>query len=123
MNKLIAKSAYQHLVKAEAGLRRSTRIRVAPPRDSYERVYYDVRTNPITGRLETIPLGYLRYPNQKEVRRRQRLLKKRLQADDKGTAAVRKRVREARLHRLAAKRRRVLGLSNGTFSHTSSRFS
>ncbi|VDK38111.1 unnamed protein product [Taenia asiatica] len=110
VNKLTAKSAYQHRVNAESGLRRSTRIRVAPPRDSYERVYYDVRTNPVTGRLENLPLGYLRYPNQKEVRRRQRLLKKRLQVDDKDAAAVRKRALEARLHRLAAKRRRVLGL-------------
>ncbi|VDM33471.1 unnamed protein product [Hydatigera taeniaeformis] len=107
----LPKSAYQHRVNTDSGLRRSTRIRVAPPRDSYERVYYDVRTNPVTGRLERVPLGYLRYPNQKEVRRRQRLLKKRLQDSDKGAAAVRKRAREARLHRLAAKRRRVLGLS------------
>nr|CDS21614.1 Aspartate ornithine carbamoyltransferase [Echinococcus granulosus] len=110
----LPKSAYQHHVNAGPGLRRSTRIRVAPPRDSYERVYYDVRPNPTTGRLERIPLGYLRYPNQKEVRRRQQLLKNRLQVDDKDTAAVRKRARDARLHRLAAKRRRVLGLSDAS---------
>ena len=106
-----AKSAYQHPVDSTSGLRRGTRIRIAPPRDSYERVHYDMRTNPQTGRAEYVPLGYLRYPNQKEVKRRKRLLRRRREAEE--NRGTNKRFREPKLHRLAAKRRKILGLDEG----------
>lgn len=108
--------------QAAAGLRRSSRIRIRPPRDSYEKVHYGLRVNPATGCRENLPLGYLRYPDESEVRRRRRLLLQRRRSgpaadggpkSPAGNQQQQKQQRERRLEKLVAKRRRELGKGKG----------
>ncbi|KAM3179311.1 hypothetical protein ACTXT7_000789 [Hymenolepis weldensis] len=109
----LPRSAYQRHCTGEAnkGIRRGTRIRVHTPIDSWDRVYRETRFNPVTGRKEELPLGYLRYPKPEEVRRRQRLLRARRGdfLENPSKLLAMKRAREARLKKLAAKRRREEG--------------
>ncbi|VUZ57220.1 unnamed protein product, partial [Hymenolepis diminuta] len=109
----LPRSAYQRHCAGEAnrGIRRGTRIRVHTPIDSWDRVYRETRVDPVTGRKEELPLGYLRYPKPEEVRRRQRLLRARRGdfLENSSKLLAMKRAREARLKKLAAKRRREEG--------------
>lgn len=98
-------------------LRRGSRIRVHTPFDAWDKIYFEKRLNPLTGRMESIPLGYLRYPKPSEVNRRRHLLKARKVAENPEAYAreleAKKKMREARLKKLAAKRCREEG--KGTF--------
>ncbi|VDN97273.1 unnamed protein product [Rodentolepis nana] len=120
----LPKVAYQRRCTEETGkgVRRGTRIRVHTPIDSWDRVYREVRVNPVTGRKEELPLGYLRYPKPEEFRRRQKLLKARRcgSSDSPSKLLAKKRAREARLKKLAAKRRREEGKSMCIVSRCSS---
>ncbi|VDO01676.1 unnamed protein product [Rodentolepis nana] len=66
----LPKVAYQRRCTEEGdkGVRRGTRIRVHTPIDSWDRLYREVRVNPVTGKKEELPLGYSRYPKPEEFR-------------------------------------------------------
>uniref|UniRef100_A0A5K3FF45 RING-type domain-containing protein n=1 Tax=Mesocestoides corti TaxID=53468 RepID=A0A5K3FF45_MESCO len=102
---------------SESGVRRSSRIRIRPPRSSYERVYYGPRVNPKTGLPEIVPLGYLRYPDEAEARRRRRFLQRQRLRQHKPEAKA-KLQRATKLRILAAKRRLLEGQGQGSPTKT-----